>query len=121
MSRYTSEAAAARDGFLIEHRADERRFVLIHEHERGTDPTREEIGHARYQLVGDSAIDFNGTFVAPMYRCTGLSELLAHHIVTHEITRGRHVQASCWYIDEYLARHPELTSAGASDQQDPAE
>ncbi|NLB47463.1 MAG: N-acetyltransferase [Microbacteriaceae bacterium] len=120
MASYTSESAAKLDGFFIEHRAAEHRFVLLHDQASAATepaarsdeaaPSREEIGHARYHLIGDDAIDFNGTFVSPPYRGTGLSELLAHHIVTHEVTQGRRMQASCWYIEEYLARHPELTS-----------
>lgn len=100
MTRYLSEESAAEDGYAIVHEAGEHRFTLTH---RG-----EERGEAHYRLLGDTAIDFDHTVVAPAERGTGLAGLLAHRAVTSEIVRGRTVMASCWFIRGYLAKHPEL-------------
>lgn len=100
MATYSDEEQARADGFVIEHQPERRRFAL----QRGD----EVVGEARYTLLGDDAIDFDGTFVTPALRGTGLSALLARHAVTDEIVTGRRMQASCWYIEEFLAKHPEL-------------
>ena len=100
MTRYLSADAAARDGYAIEHRPAEHRFVLA----RGD----EVVGEAHYTLLGDDAIDFDHTVVTRELRGTGISALLAHRAVTDEIVRGRRVHASCWFIEGYLAKHPEL-------------
>ncbi|WP_125100512.1 N-acetyltransferase [Leucobacter chromiireducens] len=124
MARYLTEDQAAADGFQIVHEPDTSNFFVVH---TAADGTASSVGSAHYTLRGEAAtggdaaaaaaagsIDFDSTVVDPAYRGTGLSGLLAHRAVTDEIVRGRHVRASCWFIEGYLARHPELLAeAGA--------
>ena len=100
MARYLTEDAAAAEGFTIVHQTERHRFVVVKD--------GQVIGEAHYSLLGDSGIDFDHTVVVPRYRGTGLSGLLAHRAVTDEVVRGRRVAASCWFIEGYLAKHPEL-------------
>ncbi|MGK0721515.1 GNAT family N-acetyltransferase [Leucobacter sp. W1478] len=100
MARYLSEEAATADGFEIIHQPDRQRFVVIKD--------AEVVGEAHYSLLGASGIDFDHTVVVPQYRGTGISRLLARRAVTDEVVRGRRVAASCWFIEGYLAKHPEL-------------
>ncbi len=105
MARYLDEESAAADGFTIEHEPERSRFVL----KQGG----REFGEAHYTLIGDGGIDFDHTVVDPELRGTGLSGLLAHRAVTDEVVRGRQMRASCWFIEGYLAKHPELLDTGA--------
>jgi predicted GNAT family acetyltransferase len=46
--------------------------------------------------------------VVPALRGTGLSRLLARRALTGDAIGGRRVRASCWFIEGYIARHPEV-------------
>lgn len=100
MARYLDEAAAEADGFAVEHEPERHRFVL------GKDGR--VLGTAHYTLLGDAAIDFDGTEVAPEVRGTGLAAVLAHRALSDEIVEDRSIRTSCWFMEGYLARHPEL-------------
>ncbi|MGK0741765.1 GNAT family N-acetyltransferase [Leucobacter sp. Z1108] len=100
MVRTLTEDDAAKNGLQIVHQAERQRFVAIRD--------GRVVGEAHYRLLGDTGIDFDHTVVVPELRGTGLSGLLAHRAVTDEIVRGRRVAASCWFIEGYLAKHPEL-------------
>lgn len=114
MDRYTDEQQALADGFRIEHQAARQRFVVLQEDtdETGGDAASAVVGEAHYTLLGDRGIDFDHTVVIPSLRGTGLSGLLAAHALQHELVRGREIQASCWYIAEFLEDHPELARNG---------
>lgn len=105
MTRYLDAESAAADGFTVEHERDRHRFVLAQQ--------GRELGEAHYTLLGDDGIDFDHTVVDPEMRGTGLSGVLAQRALTDEIVRGRTIRASCWFIDGYLEKHPELRETGA--------
>ena len=134
MARYTDEDQAAADGFRIVHEPDRHRYA-VYEREPaaavdgdgsgvagGAAAARAEadrapgrlVGEAHYTLLGDDAIDFDHTVVLPELRGTGLSGLLAQHALRGDAPRGRRVHASCWFIEGYLARHPELLRDGCA-------
>lgn len=104
MATYSNDAEAAAAGYTVSHLPEQHRFVLSHE--------GREIGTAHYTLAGSEDgsgfIDFDHTFVTPDLRGTGLSGVLARQALTHEIVRGRTVHTSCWFIEEFLLKHPEL-------------
>lgn len=105
MARYLDAESAAADGFTIEHDTDHHRFVLTQQGRK--------FGEAHYTLRGEHGIDFDHTVVDPELRGRGLSGILAQHALTDEIVRGRTIQASCWFIEGYLEKHPELRETGA--------
>ncbi|MBL3698362.1 GNAT family N-acetyltransferase [Leucobacter luti] len=124
MARYLTEDEAAAAGFEIVHEPKQDRFALYLDAADG----RRLVGEAQYRLVGEpgpgasaapatdtaaGTIDFTHTAVLPEFRGTGLSGILAHHVVTNPIVHGRRVLTTCWFIEKYLARHPELLGAGA--------
>lgn len=104
MARYLNEAAAEADGFLFSHESDQRQFII----------TKDDrvIGVAHYTLFDDDTehpgIDFDHTEVDPEFRGTGLSGILARKALSDGIVTGREVKASCWFIEGYIAKHPEL-------------
>lgn len=104
MPRYLDEAAAAADGITIEHEPEAQRFAVY----QAGESDRALVGEAHYSFPGDGVVDFDHTIVDDLFRGTGLSGLLAHRAVTSEVTDGREVKASCWFIEGYLAKHPEL-------------
>jgi predicted GNAT family acetyltransferase len=100
MARYLDEAEARAAGFAVEHDAERRRFALTRE--------GRVLGTAHYTLLGENGIDFDGTQVTPEFRGTGLAAILAQRAFSDEIVRGRSIRTSCWFMEGYLARHPEL-------------
>lgn len=113
MARYLSEEEMLADGIRIEHDIARSRFVVLVDQKAFGEVEPREIGEAHYTLLGENGIDFDHTLVLPEFRGTGISGLLAAHALQHEIVAGRNVQASCWFIEEYLAKHPELLGARA--------
>ena len=110
MVRYADEAQAQADGFRIEHEPDRNRFVLLQAASGGDGEAQAStvVGEAHYSLLGTQGIDFDHTVVDVFLRGTGLSGLLANRALTDDIVKGRKIQASCWFIDGYLERHPHL-------------
>lgn len=104
MARYLDEAAAAADGIIITHEPELQRFALYLEGEAG----RSLIGEAHYSFPSEDTVDFDHTVVTPAFRGTGLSGLLAHRAVTSDVAKRESVRASCWFIEEYIKKHPEL-------------
>lgn len=107
MATYDSVRAANDAGFAIKHRPDEHQFVI-------TAANNEVVGYARYRLMGETGIDFNGTVVAPAHRGTGLSRLLVQEALGDDIVKHRQVQASCWYVADAIRDHPEFLAEGAT-------
>ena len=106
MARYLSEADARADGFTIVHAVDRQEFVIQHDDR--------VLGEAHYTLLGETGIDFDHTEVDPSLRGSGISGLLAQRALTDGIVHGRSIRTSCWFMEGYLARHPELAD-GASE------
>lgn len=86
-------------GYRVEHDAIAQTFKLYRD--------EQQVGAAHYTLRG-AVLDFDHTVVDPALRGTGLSKFLAYQAVTHEITTGKQLAARCWFIAEFLTRHPEL-------------
>lgn len=104
MARYVTETEARADGYTFEHEADRHEFVIRR--------AGEVLGVAHYTLFGEgtaaAAIDFDHTEVDPALRGTGLSGVLAQRALGDEIVRGRRIRTSCWFMEGYLAKHPEF-------------
>lgn len=106
MTRYLTEAAARADGYTIEHRADEHRFVVVHD--------GKVVGYAKYTVSGDNSINFDSTLMSPSHRGTGISALLVTRALADDIVKDRNVRASCWYVAEHIERHPGALAEGAT-------
>lgn len=105
MARYLDEQQAAADGFRIVHEPGEQRYAI---YQSDGESEGRLVGEAHYSFVGEHTIDFDHTVVLPELRGTGLAGLLAHHALTGDAIGHRTLHASCWFIDGYLTRHPEL-------------
>ncbi|MBP6686064.1 MAG: N-acetyltransferase [Leucobacter sp.] len=104
MARYLTEQDAAAAGMTITHEPEAQRFAIY----QAGEGDRTLVGEAHYSFPREGVVDFDHTVVDDSLRGTGLSGLLARRAVTSEVARANTVQASCWFIEGYLAKHPEL-------------
>lgn len=82
----------------VEHRAEDARFVI-----------RLPEGDAvlRYADPAPDLRDIRSTFVPPAARGRGIGGALVRAALEHARAEGRRVIATCWYVDSWVARHPE--------------
>ncbi len=104
MARYLTEADAAEAGITITHEPEAQRFAIYRVDESGA----KLVGEAHYSFPRDGVVDFDHTLVDDSLRGTGLSGLLARRALSSEVAQAHTVEASCWFIEGYLAKHPEL-------------
>ena len=104
MARYLDEAAANANGIQIAHEPEANRFAMYVQR----NDERSLIGEAHYSFPKPGVIDFDHTVVNPQFRGTGLSGVLAQHALTSEVASTHTITASCWFIEGFLAKHPEL-------------
>ena len=104
MARYLTEADAAEAGITIVHEPEAQRFAV---HQQ-TDTGSQVVGEAHYSFPREGVVDFDHTLVDGSLRGTGLSGLLARRALTSDVAAANRVQASCWFIEGYIAKHPEL-------------
>jgi predicted GNAT family acetyltransferase len=76
--------------------------------------------HSRYELVLDDEVvgiaDFSmagdvmvlpHTVIDPAQRGQGLGDLLVRGVLEDARERGLRVSPTCWFVREYVERHPE--------------
>ncbi|MDP1818383.1 MAG: GNAT family N-acetyltransferase [Acidimicrobiales bacterium] len=64
------------------------------------------VGVADYRLVGDDIV-FPHTEIASHLRGQGLGDVLMAGVVDALQGSGRRVVPQCWFVADYLERHPE--------------
>ena len=105
MARYTDVQQAEADGFRFAYEPDASRYAV---YRSGSEGSEDLVGEAHFSLRGSELIDFDHTVVIPELRGTGISGLLARFALLGPAASGRRIAASCWFIDGYLAKHPEI-------------
>jgi len=76
----------------------------------------EQIGVAEYRLVDTAdgqVADFHHTRIDPTRRGQGHAERLFTAALDDVRRRGLRVQASCWYVDQFLIEHPDYADLRA--------
>jgi uncharacterized protein len=74
----------------------------------------EMVSLADYRPLGDGAtLDFHHTLTPPAHRGNGYAAELVGQALDDVRTRGKHVVASCWFVEEYLGLHPEYADLRA--------
>lgn len=106
MARYLNDQDAQADGYKVEHREAESRFVVRRE--------EEVVGYAHYTILPNGTINFDGTVIDESLRGTGLAKMLMERALSDEIVKDRQVAASCWFVAGYLDKHPEVLAEGAT-------
>ena len=93
-----------RDGYVrpmtvaITHDPDRSRYELRVDHEL--------VGIADY-VVRDGRVVFPHTEIVPTHRGRGLAAQLVRYALDDVRRSGRPVVASCWYVADFIADHPE--------------
>lgn len=87
----------------IDHDEDAHRFYLLRE--------GQTLGLLAYRPIGgaDDVVDVYTTQISPAERGQGLGEVLVRGALDDLRGRGASVQASCWYVADFLAANPDPT------------
>lgn len=72
----------------------------------------ERVGIADFRVVGDR-VEMPHTLVDPSRRGEGLAAELVREALVDIRAAGRTVVPTCWYVAEYLDRHPEFADLRA--------
>ena len=83
----------------VQHLKEENMFVI---------PVGEERAHLKYHLQGDDVIEYYSTFVPDAARGQGLAKILVDAGMEFAKAENRKVKPTCWYVDKYFEKHPEL-------------
>lgn len=67
------------------------------------------IGHADYHLTGDGIAVMPHTVIDPNRRGEGLGEVLVGAAVRELRGRGLEIDPTCWFVADYLRRHPDVS------------
>jgi predicted GNAT family acetyltransferase len=73
----------------------------------------EVVGFADFVDSGESVV-LPHTVIDPAERGRGLGAVLVSAVLDDVRARGRTVVATCWYVREYMAEHPETADLRAS-------
>jgi len=74
-----------------------------------------EVGHARYDLRGDDELMITGTFIDPSARNGGLGAIMVKRVIDDILaTTDKKITSGCWFVTEWLNRHPNYISDARS-------
>lgn len=105
---------------MAEHPADDRRFTVRDAPDLGRFELVEDgevIGVADYVIRGDT-VEMPHTTIRADRRGEGLGDVLVAGAVADLTGRGLRITASCWFVADYLARHPELARTAPTTRID---
>lgn len=80
----------------LRHIPEEQRFVIDHEGAQAV------LQYALSVNGGITSIDFNSTFVPPLFRGKGFAEKLVRTGITWAKEQGYDLHASCWYAAKFI-------------------
>ena len=86
---------------VVEHRAAQNRFVL---------PMPEGEAKLAYRMLSPTIMDLTSTFVPSAARGRGTGAKLAEAALVYAREKGLQVIPTCWYIGEYIEKHPEFAA-----------
>ena len=90
----------------VVHETDATRYVILVDGIEG--------GELTYDLRGDEIL-FTHTFVDPVHRGLGLASILVRGAVDDVLaTSDRRITSGCWYVTEWLAKHPNYVDEARS-------
>jgi predicted GNAT family acetyltransferase len=90
----------------VVHETEAARYVILVDDVEG--------GELTYELRGDEIL-FTQTFVDPVHRGLGLAAILVRSAIDDVLaTSERRITSGCWYVTEWLGKHPNYVSDARS-------
>ncbi|NBX22749.1 MAG: N-acetyltransferase [Microbacteriaceae bacterium] len=90
----------------VVHETDAARYVILVDDVEG--------GELTYELRDDEIL-FTHTFVDPVHRGLGLAAILVRSAIDDVLaTSDRRITSGCWYVTEWLGKHPNYVSDARS-------
>ena len=90
----------------VVHETDAARYVILVDDVEG--------GELTYELRDDEIL-FTHTFVDPVRRGLGLAAILVRSAIDDVLaTSDRRITSGCWYVTEWLGKHPNYVSDARS-------
>ena len=65
-------------------------------------------GYLQYAPVSPGKVDFQSTFVPPSLRGQGVAAAIVEHALEWAEEHEYQVIPSCWYVAQFLDRHPRF-------------
>ena len=90
-------------------------ITVTHDRERRTFAARIEGQecYLRYVPAGDGVLDYASTFVPETLRGRGIATAIVRQALDHARAEGLHVIPSCWFVRDFLKKHPEYDDLSA--------
>jgi predicted GNAT family acetyltransferase len=79
---------------------DETRHRFTHEREG-------HLSYLSYAPIDRQTVEFVRTFTAPAVRGRGIGARIVEHALRWADAQGYRVVPSCWFVAEYVERHPQ--------------
>jgi predicted GNAT family acetyltransferase len=73
--------------------------------------------YLRYLPAGDGALDYVSTFVPETLRGRGIATAIVRQALDHARAEGRRVIPSCWFVRDFLVKHPEYAHLTAAPER----
>ena len=74
-----------------------------------------EVGHTRYDLRGHDELMITGTFIDPSARSGGLGAIMVKRVIDDILaTTDKKITSGCWFVTEWLQRHPHYIADARS-------
>lgn len=83
----------------LRHNADDTRFEIYLDGSLA--------GYADYAESADKVRNFHHTITFPEFRGRGVAAQVVKYALDESRAAGCSVTATCWYVDEYIGKHPE--------------
>jgi predicted GNAT family acetyltransferase len=69
--------------------------------------------YLRYLPAGDGVLDYASTYVPQTLRGRGIASAIVRRALDHARAEGWRVIPSCWFVRDYLKKHPEYADLTA--------
>lgn len=85
----------------VEHDTDRRRFVV---------QVNGDEAYLQYQPLKAKLLDYQSTYVPDHLRGRGIASAIVRHALEYARDQRLRVRASCWFVKDFMVRHPEYAN-----------
>jgi predicted GNAT family acetyltransferase len=73
--------------------------------------------YLRYLPSGDGVLDYASTYVPDGLRGRGIASAIVRQALDYARAEGYRVSPSCWFVRDFLRKHPEYADLSVEDRQ----